>query len=343
VEYATEDFTQRRYETAGSTEHPHIRVPGASVVVDYDGGPNGITPIDLSKLPTPTKVMKRPGTERCHIAWVVPGHASTKALRWAKDIAGRYAAQVGGDVSYPHVYMKNPDFPGWEVTSNDNTYELSDLNGYATGLNRKRWELMSVGKGRNETLFRFLDGYAAGQLYVSKSDAMDDLTGAAEFVGTMGLSRSEVNGICRSVAKRYFAGRCGSGRKQSTGVGRGGFRLGAGRKRGSGFIIPVRFDFPELEKEHSGYGGNRVGTGRKKSYTPAQERDVVRCRGLGKTVAWIVDEVGLSRNTVNRILKNAPQQLAQEVAERRQSQPHPPASNPRTRTVPISEVIHAII
>ncbi len=53
------------------------------------------------------------------------------------------------------------------------------------------------------------------------------------------------------------------------------------------------------------HGGNRTGSGRQKSYTDAQAKDVVNYKRLGWTVTRIMEVTGLNRNVVNRILKGA--------------------------------------
>src|SRR5258708_9752318 len=101
VEYASLDWRQREFSPNPNLEHPHIKVPSDTIVVDYD---KDIDVLDFGNVPLPSAIIKNSDNNHAHLWWICVSELRGKAIQWAKDVARGLAKRLGGDRNYLHVY-----------------------------------------------------------------------------------------------------------------------------------------------------------------------------------------------------------------------------------------------
>lgn len=140
------------------------------------------------------------------------GTSSRLAINFFMDVERGMTHRLGADQAYPGFLSKNPLCPRWETDWQAvRPYRLDTLNDYLDNSDKRKSPVREMSAiGRNVTLFDALRCWAynnwkkTAKEGKSQAEFGNMIREKAEVVNSIfpvPLSRVEINGICRSVAK----------------------------------------------------------------------------------------------------------------------------------------------
>jgi Replicase family len=202
VEYHSHDHKTTTYAPADAAEHPHIRVPRNIIMVDWDDDWQ-VVHFEGCGVPVPSKILVNPNNLHAHFWWTVRGVMNRKAVDWAKAIKRGLTRKLGGSDLGVHLYTKNPAYPGWEVTSNEVEYDLSELDAVLTKSDKawvyKHSDDLSHMRGKNPRDFEKYRHIAYATPHVSADDLEQQLWCIGQSLGYES-DDNEFRKICRDIA-----------------------------------------------------------------------------------------------------------------------------------------------